>query len=149
MSASRCLICATRVCRAVRMAFWDYNAGAALTEPCDEDVDSICVQTKRTKGVFSIGSVGRCLSKQLASRGPLSGDCRKLVTVAAPKDVRVYLQVRRTLQLSQLLFISTPLLTFLRRSSECCSEPLVGADVELSSCSFEHMCRVAGVCRTC
>lgn len=77
------------------MAFWDYKSGAALTGPCDEDVESICVQTKRTKGVFSIGYVGRCLSKQLASRQPLSRGCRKLVTVAAPKDVRAYLQVRQ------------------------------------------------------
>lgn len=84
-------------CRAVRMAFWDYTKGAALTGPCDEDVDSICVQTKRTKGVFSIGYVGRCLSKQLASRQHLAGACRKLVTVAAPKDVREYLQVRAAL----------------------------------------------------
>lgn len=76
------------------MAFWDYTKGAALTGPCDEDVESICVQTNRTKGVFSIGYVGRCLSKQLASRKPLNGQCRKLVTVAAPKDVRAYLQVR-------------------------------------------------------
>ena len=93
------------------MAFWDYNEGAALTAPCDADVASVCVQTKRTKGVFSIGYVGRCLSKQLASRGSLSGDCRKLVMVAAPKDVRAYLQVRN--RKPQLLPITTNPLIFL------------------------------------
>jgi hypothetical protein len=89
-------------CRAVRMAFWDYTRGAALTAPCDEDVETICTQSKRTKGVYGIGYVGRCLSKQLASRQPLNARCRKLVTAAAPKDVRTYLQVCQSVPLRLL-----------------------------------------------
>lgn len=55
---------------------------------CDEDVNSICAHagnTPRNRGVWSIGAVGRCLSRQLAESKPLSTDCRRLVLAAAPK----------------------------------------------------------------
>ena len=86
-----------RVCiarrRAVRMAFWDYKEGTHLTLPCDDDVGNLCPNPTRKQGAFSIGIVARCLSKQLASSLPLKDGCRKLVSVAAPKDIRLYLQV--------------------------------------------------------
>lgn len=55
---------------------------------CDADVESICSQaaaTPRNRGVWSIGAVGRCLSRQLAESKPLTTDCRRLVLAAAPK----------------------------------------------------------------
>ena len=85
---------AQAACRAVRMAFWDYDAGAALTEACDADVATICKGDASRRSVYTIGVVGRCLSKQLAQGKAMSAECRKLVTVAAPKDIRIFLQVR-------------------------------------------------------
>lgn len=75
------------------MAFWDYKPETRLTMPCDSDVQKLCPNPQRKQGVFSIGVVTRCLSKQLASSLPLSDGCRRLVSVAAPKDVRLYLKV--------------------------------------------------------
>jgi hypothetical protein len=34
--------CQTEMSRAVRLALWDYKPGAALTQACDDDVDSQC-----------------------------------------------------------------------------------------------------------
>lgn len=42
--------------------------------------------------MFTIGAVGRCLSKALVQAKSLTPKCRELVLVAAPKDSRVYLQ---------------------------------------------------------
>jgi Golgi apparatus protein 1 len=42
--------------------------------------------------MFTIGVVGRCLSKALVQAQALTPKCRELVLVAAPKDSRVYLQ---------------------------------------------------------
>ena len=58
---------------------------------CDSDVEQVCgkVNTPRARGVWSIGVVGRCLSRQLAENKKLAPECRKLVTVAAPKDAQV------------------------------------------------------------
>eukprot|EP00892_Ulva_mutabilis_P008395 jgi/Ulvmu1/5928/UM026_0050.1 len=84
--------CEKQVSRAVRMAFWDYTDGTYLTLPCDADVKNYCPTPTRKQGAFSIGLVARCLSKQLASSLPLSAGCRQLVFIAAPKDVRMYLQ---------------------------------------------------------
>ena len=81
------------------MAFWDFNAGAALTAPCDDDVQQLCGSPQKGKSVYTIGVVGRCLTKQLAGGKPLSPQCRKLVSVAAPKDIRVSIQVRMLAQL--------------------------------------------------
>lgn len=75
------------------MAFWDFQPGAALTEACDADVTNVCPSIPMKKNAFTIGAVGRCLTRQLAEGKPLSPGCRKLVSVAAPKDIRVYLQV--------------------------------------------------------
>ena len=75
------------------MAFWDYKPGTHLTKDCDADVEKLCPNPNRQQGVFSIGVVARCLSKQLASSLPLDDACRRLVSVAAPKDVRLYLKV--------------------------------------------------------
>jgi hypothetical protein len=75
------------------MAFWDYNIGSALTEVCDEDVKSVCDGNLQRRNSYTIGLVGRCLSKQMAQNKPLSSECRKLVTIAAPKDIRTYLLV--------------------------------------------------------
>lgn len=44
----------------------------------------------RSGAVFTIGAVGRCLSKALVEGKRLNGKCRALVLVAAPKDARVY-----------------------------------------------------------
>ena len=58
---------------------------------CDADVDSVCgkVNTPRSRGVWSIGVVGRCLSRQLAEGKKLQPDCKRLITVAAPRDTQV------------------------------------------------------------
>lgn len=47
---------------------------------------------KRAQSMFTIGVVGRCLSKALVQGQSLTPKCRELVLVAAPKDSRVYLQ---------------------------------------------------------
>jgi hypothetical protein len=75
------------------MAFWDYQPGTYLTMACDNDVAAICPQPKHSRDVYTIGVIGRCLSKQLAQGGALAAGCRKLVSVAAPRDIRMYLQV--------------------------------------------------------
>lgn len=64
--------------------------GAALTGVCDADVDEIpqcqkAVDNPKNRGIWSIGAVGRCLSRQLAENRALTLDCRSLVIVAAPK----------------------------------------------------------------
>lgn len=79
------------------MAFWDYNSGTHLTKDCDDDIERLCPDANRKQGVFSIGVVARCLSKQLASSLPLRDACRRLVSVAAPRDVRLYLKVRENI----------------------------------------------------
>ncbi|GFH06252.1 uncharacterized protein HaLaN_00852 [Haematococcus lacustris] len=50
------------------------------------------VQGARSKAgaVFTIGVVGRCLSKTLVEGKPLEPKCRDMVLVAAPKDARAY-----------------------------------------------------------
>jgi hypothetical protein len=42
--------------------------------------------------MFTIGVVGRCLSKTLIEGRRLDAQCRQLVLVAAPKDFRSYFQ---------------------------------------------------------
>lgn len=61
-------------------------AGAALTEPCDGDVQLLCEGEagRHRRGVFSIGAVGRCLAQQLGRGSALDGECRELVMAAAP-----------------------------------------------------------------
>jgi len=46
----------------------------------------------RSGGVFTIGVVGRCLSKALVEGKYLEDKCRDLVLIAAPKDVRSYFE---------------------------------------------------------
>ena len=55
---------------------------------CDSDVDEVCQKAKnnaQNKGIWSIGAVGRCLSRQLAEHKSLTDQCQTLVAVAAPK----------------------------------------------------------------
>ena len=55
---------------------------------CDVDVDTVCAKSKdnpKNRGIWSIGAVGRCLSRQLAENKALSPGCHTLVAVAAPK----------------------------------------------------------------
>ena len=55
---------------------------------CDNDVDNICQRASnnpKNRGIWSIGAVGRCLSRQLAENKALSPGCQTLVAVAAPK----------------------------------------------------------------
>ncbi len=61
---------------------------------CDADVETFCPKGARNRpgGVFTIGAVGRCLSKSLVEGRRLAAKCRELVLIAAPKDSRVYLQ---------------------------------------------------------
>ncbi|GLI60743.1 hypothetical protein VaNZ11_002971 [Volvox africanus] len=84
--------CQTEMSRAVRLALWDYKPGAALTTACDADVEAQCPRGSRSRSgaVFTIGAVGRCLSKTLVEGKRLDNKCRALVLVAAPKDARVY-----------------------------------------------------------
>ena len=86
--------CQAEMSRAVRFALWDYKPSSGLTAVCDADVVAKCPKSagKRANGVFTIGIVGRCLSKALVQGTSLSSKCRSLVLVAAPKDARVYLQ---------------------------------------------------------
>eukprot|EP00195_Chlamydomonas_chlamydogama_P004977 CAMPEP_0202901334 /NCGR_PEP_ID=MMETSP1392-20130828/14194_1 /ASSEMBLY_ACC=CAM_ASM_000868 /TAXON_ID=225041 /ORGANISM="Chlamydomonas chlamydogama, Strain SAG 11-48b" /LENGTH=885 /DNA_ID=CAMNT_0049587883 /DNA_START=46 /DNA_END=2703 /DNA_ORIENTATION=- len=86
--------CQTEMSRAVRLALWDYKPGAALTAACDKDVDTNCPRGSRSKSgaVFTIGVVGRCLSKSLVEGKRLESRCRDLVLVAAPKDARAYFE---------------------------------------------------------
>lgn len=52
----------------------------------------MCKQGARSRSgaVFTIGVVGRCLSKALVEGKRLESKCRSLVLVAAPKDARAY-----------------------------------------------------------
>lgn len=43
------------------------------------------VANPKNRGIWSIGAVGRCLSRQLAENKALTLECRSLVIVAAPK----------------------------------------------------------------
>lgn len=82
--------CQTEMSRAVRMSLWAYTQGAHLTAPCDDDVTQYCPAKTSSKGkkaaMFSIGAVGRCLSRRLAEDKSLKPECKALVTVAAPRD---------------------------------------------------------------
>jgi len=86
--------CQVEMSRAVRLALWDYTPSAALTASCDDDVQRTCPQAnqKRAKqgAQFTIGVVGRCLSRALVEGQRLAPRCRQLVLVAAPKDARSY-----------------------------------------------------------
>lgn len=83
--------CQTEMSRSVRMALWAYTPGAHLTAACDDDVKANC-KIGKSRGIFSIGAVGRCLSRRLAEEKSLSGECRTLVSVAAPKDAAALFQ---------------------------------------------------------
>lgn len=56
---------------------------------CDDDVTQICqkasINPNKNRGIWSIGAVGRCLSRQLAENKRLTPGCHTLVAVAAPK----------------------------------------------------------------
>ncbi|MEW5310424.1 MAG: hypothetical protein WDW38_002223 [Sanguina aurantia] len=84
--------CQTEMSRAVRLALWDYKPGAALTASCDKDVQATCPKgsKSRSAAVFTIGVVGRCLSKSMVEGRSLESKCRNMVLVAAPKDARAY-----------------------------------------------------------
>lgn len=84
--------CQTEMSRAVRLALWDYKPGMAFTQACDVDVETQCPRGARSKSgtVFTIGVVGRCLSKTLVEGKSLAPKCRDLVLAAAPKDARAY-----------------------------------------------------------
>lgn len=86
--------CQTEMSRAVRLALWDFTTGAFLTQVCDNDVDALCPKNSRAKAgaPFTIGVVGRCLSKSLVQGKYLQPKCRELVLVAAPKDARGYFE---------------------------------------------------------
>eukprot|EP00878_Enallax_costatus_P007022 GHUV01007359.1.p1 GENE.GHUV01007359.1~~GHUV01007359.1.p1 ORF type:complete len:595 (+),score=136.49 GHUV01007359.1:1595-3379(+) len=86
--------CQNEMSRAVRFALWSYQKGQALTSVCDDDVNTFCPKgaKARSGGMFTIGAVGRCLSKALVQAKALTPKCRELVLTAAPKDSRVYLQ---------------------------------------------------------
>ena len=43
------------------------------------------VANPKNRGIWSIGAVGRCLSRQLAENKALTLECRSLIIVAAPK----------------------------------------------------------------
>lgn len=55
----------------------------------------------KSSAVFTIGAVGRCLSKSLVEGKRLEGKCRALVLVAAPKDARSYFDSSSTSSLVQ------------------------------------------------
>ena len=42
-------------------------------------------ESPRARAAWSIGAVGRCLSRNLAENQPLGAECRALVIAAAPK----------------------------------------------------------------
>ncbi|KAF5838865.1 hypothetical protein DUNSADRAFT_2034 [Dunaliella salina] len=86
--------CQTEMSRAVRVALWDYRPGVAFTATCDKDIETLCPRKARSRsgGVFTIGVVGRCLSKALVEGKYLQDKCRDLVLIAAPKDVRSYFE---------------------------------------------------------
>lgn len=46
----------------------------------------------KSGAIFTIGVVGRCLSKALVEGKRLDSRCRDLVLVAAPKDARAYFE---------------------------------------------------------
>lgn len=52
----------------------------------------VCPQGSRSRSgaVFTIGVVGRCLSKTMIEGKKLEPKCKDLVLVAAPKDARAY-----------------------------------------------------------
>ncbi len=81
-------MCQVELSRAVRLSLWDYRAGGALTGVCDADVNSLCSSVEKSRGVFGIGAIGKCLSRNLADQRPLAKECKQLVLVAAPKDVK-------------------------------------------------------------
>ncbi|GAB4823102.1 hypothetical protein N2152v2_010148 [Parachlorella kessleri] len=82
--------CQGELSRSVRLALWDYSPGAALTEPCDADVQRACPPTQAQRSMFTIGAVGRCLAQQAAAatQPSLQPGCKQLVMVAAPKDAK-------------------------------------------------------------
>ena len=58
---------------------------SALTQNCDGDVGRYCALEKdRSRGVWSIGAVGRCLARELAIASPLNEDCQDMIRAAAP-----------------------------------------------------------------
>ena len=60
---------------------------------CDSDVEKICGlggNGTSQRGLWNIGVVGRCLSRQLAEQKPIGEQCRSLVAVAAPQVSRLY-----------------------------------------------------------
>ena len=61
------------------------TTGAALTACCDRDVEGYCEKGRHRRGVYSIGAVGKCLAKQLASGQRLAMECQQLILAAAPQ----------------------------------------------------------------
>lgn len=57
-----------------------------LHPPC---LQAVCPAAGQAAGgMFSLGSVGKCLSRAVAEERPLTPGCRQLVLVAAPRDAR-------------------------------------------------------------
>lgn len=78
--------CANEVSRAVRMSLWQYRKGSAMTAVCDEDAAKCTPPAGKT--LRSVGVVGRCLSKKVVDKGPMTDGCKAVVTIAAPKDAK-------------------------------------------------------------
>eukprot|EP00850_Spirogloea_muscicola_P000097 SM000001S04499 [mRNA] locus=s1:550290:556763:- [translate_table: standard] len=79
--------CGTEVSYAVRMALFQYLAGADLTKQCDGDVDKYCPSHPASTGNVVVGYYGQCLSTLNAT--VLNPECYKLVRLANRKGLFV------------------------------------------------------------
>jgi len=75
--------CQGEVARSTKMALWQYRKGAAMTEECDEDAQTLCPADFPVGGV-TLKKLGLCLAEK---RGNITSPvCKKLVEIAGTHE---------------------------------------------------------------
>jgi len=75
--------CQGEVARATKMALWQYRKGAATTEECDEDAQTLCPADFPVGGV-TLKNLGKCLTEKTSNI--TSAVCKKLVEIAGTHE---------------------------------------------------------------
>eukprot|EP00238_Polyblepharides_amylifera_P013095 CAMPEP_0196572234 /NCGR_PEP_ID=MMETSP1081-20130531/2305_1 /TAXON_ID=36882 /ORGANISM="Pyramimonas amylifera, Strain CCMP720" /LENGTH=880 /DNA_ID=CAMNT_0041889479 /DNA_START=135 /DNA_END=2777 /DNA_ORIENTATION=+ len=76
--------CQNEVARATKMALWQYRKGAAMTEECDEDAQTLCPEVYPSDGSSVLKKIGNCLTEKVATI--TSGACKKMVEISITQE---------------------------------------------------------------
>jgi len=76
--------CQTEVARATKMALWQYRKGAAMTEECDEDAQTLCAGDFPDGSSVATKKLGQCMTEK--SSTITNAVCKKLVEISASHE---------------------------------------------------------------